>query len=167
MRLTKNSKNLMLYLTKHKFFNHTIKSKKTDTILTQLYNDILESYKFLMSLKQSKGNYYNVSTKKIVSSTQIIRPKNFNAHSFPEVVRKHIDEFSIYEINYSFSLFERNIKIFFTVEEDNIDLKIDTFNKYVDTIVMWLYIINQYASKQCATQISIYFYFMIINTLIV
>ena len=57
MRLTKNSKNLMLYLTKHKFLNHTIKSKKTDTILTQLYNDILESYNFLMSLKQSKGNY--------------------------------------------------------------------------------------------------------------
>jgi hypothetical protein len=159
MRLTKNSKNLMLYLTKHKFLNHTIKSKKTDTILTQLYNDILESYNFLMSLKQSKGNYYNVSTKKIISSTQIIRPKNFNANSFPEVVRKHIDEFSIYEINYSFSLFERNIKIFFTIEEDNNDLKIDTFNKYVDTIIMWLYIINQYASKQCASQISIYFYF--------
>jgi hypothetical protein len=159
MRLTKNSKNLMLYLTKHKFFNHTTKSKKTDTILIQLYNDILESYNFLISLKQTKGNYYNVSTKKLISSTQIVKPKIFNANSFPEMVRTHIDEFSIYEINYSFSLFDRNIKIFFTVEEDNIELKIDTFNKYVDIIVMWLYIINQYASKQCATHISIYFYF--------
>uniref|UniRef100_A0A6C0ICX4 Uncharacterized protein n=1 Tax=viral metagenome TaxID=1070528 RepID=A0A6C0ICX4_9ZZZZ len=159
MRLTKNSKNLMLYLTKHKFFNHTTKSKKTDTILIQLYNDILESYNFLVSLKQTKGNYYNVSTKKLISSTQIVKPKIFNANSFPEMVRTHIDEFSIYEINYSFSLFDRNIKIFFTVEEDNIELKIDTFNKYVDIIVMWLYIINQYASKQCATHISIYFYF--------
>ena len=159
MKFTKNSKNLMLYLTKHNFLNHTIKSKKTDTILTQLYNDILESYKFLLSLKHTKGNYYNVSTKKIVSSTQIVKPNNFNANSFPELVRKHIDEFSIYEINYSFSLFDRNIKIFFTVEEDNIDLKIDSFNKYVDTIVMWLYVINQYASKQCATNLSIYFYF--------
>jgi len=159
MRLTKNSKNLMLYLTKHKFFNHTIKSKKTDSILIQLFNDILESYKFLVSLKQSKDNYYNVSTKKLITSTQIVKPQNFNANSFPEIIRRHIDEFSIYEINYSFSLFDRNIKIFFTVEEDNIELKIDTLNKYVDTIVMWLYIINQYASKQCATNISIYFYF--------
>jgi len=159
MKLTKNSKNLMLYLTKDKFFNHTIKTKKTDSILTQLYNDILESYNFLVSLKRTKGNYYNVSTKKIISSSQIIRPKNFSTYSFPEVVRKHIDEFSIYEINYSFSLFERDIKIFFTVEQDNNNLKIDTFNKYVDTIVMWLYIINQYASKQCASHIAIYFYF--------
>jgi hypothetical protein len=94
-----------------------------------------------------------------MTSIQIVKPQNFNANSFPEIIRTHIDEFSIYEINYSFSLFDRNIKIFFTVEEDNIELKIDTFNKYVDTIVMWLYIINQYASKQCATNISIYFYF--------
>jgi hypothetical protein len=159
MKLTKNSKNLMLYLTKHKFFNHTIKSKKTDNILIQLYTDILESYNFLVSLKQSKGNYYNVSTKKLINSTQIVKPKNFNANSFPEIVRIHIDKFSIYELNYSFSLFDRNIKIFFTVEEDNIEFKIDTFNKYVDTIVMWLYIINQYASKQCVNDISIYFYF--------
>ena len=69
-------------------------------------------FKYLNSLKQ-KGNYYNLSIKKIVSASQILRPKNFNANSFPELVRKHIDELTMSEITYHFSLFGRNIKIHF------------------------------------------------------
>jgi hypothetical protein len=47
----------------------------------------------------------------------------------------------------------------FIVEEGNIELKLETFNSYVDAIIMWLYILNQYASKQCANSLVIYLYF--------
>lgn len=163
MKITKDSKNLMLYLTKYNHFNPIKKTKKTDNIIIQLYKDILESYHFLESLKQTKKKYYTIKTKKIISSTQIIKPKNFSTHSFPELVRKQIDEFAVYEICYSFSLFERNIQIYFTIEQDDIHINLETYNKYVDTIIMWLYILNQYSSKKCANNLCIYFYFTSLN----
>jgi hypothetical protein len=148
----------MLFFTKNNHINKVNQTRRTDDIITELYNDIYSAYKYLNNLKQ-KGKYYNISTKKISNAHQISKPQNFNYNSFPEVIRKHINESTISEITYSFSLYGRNIKLYFVIEEDNIELKIDVFNKYVDNIIMWLYILNQYASKQCANTLAVYFYF--------
>lgn len=160
MRITKKSILLMSFFTKNKYINHVEQTARTDNILSQLYDDILKSHNYLLNLKQTRGsNFYNITTKKIHSSTQITRPKNFNSNSFPEEVRKHIDELSITELCYSFSLFNRNIKLFFITEEDNVELKLDVYNKHVDAVIMWLFILNEYASKQCASNLVVYFYF--------
>ena len=160
MKISKNSKLLMSFFTKNKYINHIEQTNKTNQILTQLYDDILNAYNYLVNLKQTKGvNFYNVTIKKIYSSTQITRPKNFNSNSFPLEIRNHIDELSVTELCYKFSLFNRNIKLFFITEEDNIELKIAEYNKHVDSIIMWLYILNEYASKQCSSSLVIYFYF--------
>jgi hypothetical protein len=89
----------------------------------------------------------------------ITKPKNFNYKSFPQVIRDHIDELSLSEITYHFSLFNRDCKVTFIVEDPNVELKIKTYNKFIDSIVMWLYILNLYSSKHCANSIVIYFYF--------
>jgi len=159
MKLSKKSKQLMSFFNKNDIVQPINQTIKTDSMIQELYNDILEAYKFVESLNQKKAKYYNVITKKIESSSQITKPNNFNFNSFPETVRKHIDESAMTEISYSFSLFNRNIKIYFIVEEDHIELKLDTYNKHVDYIVMWLYILNQYASKQCSQSLTLYFYF--------
>jgi len=165
MRISNKSKLLMTFFTKNKYMEHIVQTKKTDTILTELYYEILDAYHFIQNikLKGTKGiksnSFYNVTIKKINHAYQISKPKNFNANSFPKEIRSHIDEASVTEISYTFSLFDRNIKLIFTTEEDNVDLKIDTYNNYVDTIIMWLYILNEYASKQCANTLIIYFYF--------
>jgi len=159
MKITNNSKKLILFFTKHNNFDFVHNTKKTNTIIRELYKDILESYKYVLQLKHQKGHYYNVTTKKIVTSGQIIKPQSFNSKSFPEIIRKHIDELSMSEICYTFSLFDRNIKVYFIVEEDDIELRIDVFNKYLDNIVMWLYILNKYSSRQCSHSLIIYFYF--------
>ena len=158
MKLSKNSKQLMLFFTKNKHINNVKQSKHTDIILSELYNDILNSYKYLNNLKQ-KGQYYTITTKKVLTATQISKPQNFNSNSFPELVRKHIDELTMSEITYHFSLYGRNIKVHFIVEDDNVELEIETYNKHVDSIIMWLYILNQYASKQCANSLVVYLYF--------
>ena len=158
MKLSKKSKELMLFFTKNNHINKVNQTKRTDDIITELHNDIYNAYKYLINMKQ-KGKYYNISTKKISNAYQISKPQNFNYNSFPEVIRKHINESTISEITYNFSLYGRNIKLYFIVEQDNIELKIDVFNKYVDNIIMWLYILNQYASKQCANTLAVYFYF--------
>jgi hypothetical protein len=148
----------MLFFTKNSHINKVTQTKRTDSIIMDLYKDIYNAYKYLNNLKQ-KGNYYNITTKKILAASEISKPNNFNSNSFPEIIRKHIDELTMYEIVYNFSLYGRIIKLYFIVEEDNIELKLDEFNKYVDNIIMWLYILNQYASKQCANTLAVYFYF--------
>jgi hypothetical protein len=158
MKLSKKSKELMLFFTKNNHINKVKQTKHTDSILIELYNDINNAYKYLNNLKKN-GHYFNITTKKIVTVSEISKPKNFNYNSFPEMIRKHIDELTMSEITYNFSLYGRNIKLYFIVEEDNIELKLDMYNKYVDNIIMWLYILNQYASKQCANSLIVYFYF--------
>lgn len=160
MKLSKKSKLLMSFFTKSKYINHIKQTHRTDSILTRLYHDILNAYNYLLKLKQLRGaNFYNVTTKKIHSSAQIIRPKNFSTQSFPEEIRNHIDELSLTELCYNFSLFNRNIKLYFVIEEGDIELKLGDYNKHVDSIIMWLYILNEYASKQCASNLVVYFYF--------
>jgi hypothetical protein len=94
-----------------------------------------------------------------LTATQITKPKNFNSKSFPEIVRNHINEVMMSEICYSFSLYDRNVNVYFIVENDNIALEIEQYNKYMETVASWLYILNIYASKECSTTLNIYFYF--------
>lgn len=160
MRITNKSKLLITFFTKNKYIEHINQTKKTNSILTELYYELLDAYHFVENIKKNKGNsFYNITIKKINSTYEITRPKKFNANSFPKEVRIHIDEYCVSEISYTFSLFNREIKLFFITEDNNIELEINTYNNYVDTIIMWLYILNEYASKQCANKLIIYFYF--------
>ena len=149
----------MLFFTKNKHINQVVQSKKTNSILKELYNDIFEAYKYLMHLKQKTTSYFTFNIKKLINASQITKPQNFNSKSFPDIVRKHIDHLAMSELIYTFSLFGRSIKIIFIVEDANVELKLDTYHKYVDTMIMWLYILNQYASKTCSNTLVVYLYF--------
>ena len=143
MKLSKNSKLLMSFFMKNNCINHISQTKNTDEITTQLYNEIIDSYNYLIDLKRiKKDNFYNISIKKISNISQISRPKNFNSNSFPEDVRNHIDQLSLSEISYTFSLFDRKITLHFIVEELEVEHKMDIYNRYVDIIIMWFYILN-------------------------
>jgi hypothetical protein len=133
MKLSKKSKELMLFFTKNNHINKVVQTRKTNDIILELYKDIYNAYKYLNNLKQ-KGNYYNITTKKIVSASQISKPQNFNSNSFPDIIRKHIDELSMSEIIYSFSLYDRNIKLYFIVEEDNIVYDLTTEDDHSYTV---------------------------------
>ena len=153
MNLSKQSKNLILFFTKNKQVNNIQQTHKTKKILTELYKEILEAYNFI-----NKRNIYNYTIKKIQSATQIVKPQNFNSKSFPEIVRNHIDENMMAEICYTFSLYERSVKVYFITENDDIEVNIKLYNKYVEAIAIWLYILNIYSSKECARKINIFIY---------
>jgi len=158
MKLSKNSKQLMLFFTQNKHINNVKQTKQTDNILEEIYHEIINAYNYLNKLKQS-GIYFTVTTKKILSAIQISKPQIFNSNSFPELVRNYIDELTMSEITYNFSLYGIKIKIHFIVEEDNVELNLDTYNKHVDSMIMWLHILNQYASRQCVNSLVVYLYF--------
>jgi hypothetical protein len=155
MKLSKNSQKLMSFFTKNNHINKINQTKRTDTIIIELYYDILEAYKNLLTLKQ-KDKYYNVSMKKITNTSQITRPHSFNEESLPKLVRANINKLSMTEITYTFSLYGRSIKVIFILEQEP---KVETFNSYIDYIIIWLHILNKYASNQCANTLVIYFYF--------
>ena len=159
MKLSDKSRKLMLFFTKNKHINQIQQTNKTINIIKELYNEILSSYKFLMQLKQKNKAYFTFTIKKLVNASQITRPQNFNSKSFPDLVRNHIDNLSMSELTYTFSLFGRSIKIHFVVEDQNVELKLDTYHRYVDTIIMWLYILNEYGSKTCSNTLIVYLYF--------
>jgi hypothetical protein len=156
MKLTYQSKKFLSFFTKNKHIQHIKHNSATNHILKKLYYDILNAYKYVNYIKD---DIYNYDIKKIHTSLDITKPKNFNYNSFPEVIRENIDELSLSEIIYTFSLFNRDCKVVFIVEDANVELKIKKYNSYINSIVMWLYILNLYSSKQCANSIVIYFYF--------
>jgi len=159
MKLTSQSKKLMSFFVNNDIQKSTKINDTTKEILTKLYNDILDAYNFIKKIKkQNNNNFYAIQISKIISSKQILKPKKFNNASFPEVVRKHIDEMSMAQLSYDFSLFDKKITIHFIVENGNADEYFHYYNKYIDSIIMWLYILNKYSSPLCSKSLVIYFY---------
>jgi hypothetical protein len=157
MKLTKKSKLLMSFFLNNNYIHHTKQTPKTEKILYELYEELTKATNFLNHLKKTTGlSFYNVNIKNITNISQIPKPKNFNSNSFPDKIRQHIDAETILEISYTFSLFNRNIKFIFVVEDDK-DIK--QYNKYVDTMITWLYILNEYASQACSKTFTVYLYF--------
>ena len=108
MNISKNSKKLMMFFKNKNHINKIKQTKRTDEIISDLYYDILEAYKHLLSLKQT-GNYYNVKTKRITNAKEITKPQIFSEYNFPELIVMNINKFSVYEIIYTFSLFHLDI----------------------------------------------------------
>jgi hypothetical protein len=152
MKLSKKSRELMLFFSKNKHLNYDKQTNKTNILLRELYNNINEAYNYAKSVN------YRTSIKRIKTSSQIIKPLNFSAKSFPEIIIKHIDESMVTEITFSFSLHNRNIKVHFVIENGNND-DIALYNRYMESITMWLYILNIYSSRECVNTLSVYFYF--------
>ena len=158
MKLSKTSIELLSFFAKNKNVNHGKITKQTEQILLEIYGDIMASYKHLLASVKN-GAYFKRTVKKLSTPAHISYPKNFSALSFPESVRNYINELSGTELTYTFSLHGRSVTIHFIVEERVDELDISAYDKYVDTIVMWLYILNKHASKKCSHKLTLYFYF--------
>lgn len=156
--LTKNSELLMSFLIEKKCMKHRQQTKKTTTIIKSLYNELKRADKHITSVSHNP-QFYNPHITKITTISQIPKPKMFNADSFPTEIRQHINDNALYELSYTFSLIERDIRIHFIVEEANPELRIEVYNEHVRKMLIWLTIINEYASKTCSKQLTIYIYF--------
>lgn len=171
MKFTKQSQTLISFFGEKKCIKHTPQSKKTEQILTGLYHDILEAQQHIHGLKKRASktmtslgvsnyeNFYHLKINKIQSISQIPTPKMFPSDSFPKEVREHINDHVNNHLSYHFSLFGRSIKIEFGVEDAEPELHVDKYNSYVDLMLMWMYILNQYASSSCSKEITVYLYF--------
>jgi len=164
MKLTKISKLLMSFFIKNRCINHSSPSKKTNSILLKLYNELKNANTFLEKKKRDGGNsLYKVNVTKITSALHIPKPLQFNAHSFPIEIRKQIDNSVSYVLSYTFSLDDREIVVNFLVEDYNADLLIGLYNEYIEKVFAWLFIINEYSSKKCSKKLTIFIYMTSLN----
>ena len=130
----------------------------TKKIILELYDEILEGYHYLINLKKKNGSGYRYNLKKIKSVNEIPRPVSFSKNSFPAEIMEYINTHSLYELSYTFSLFERNIRIIFILENKD-TLDIESFHKRIDIIIIWLYIATKHSTKKCAETMNVFVYF--------
>ena len=159
MKLTKESNKLMSFFIRHNCLIPIKQTKKTDTIFIKLYHKIKEGVSYIDSIKSNLGtNFYKLQIININNINQIPRPITFPPNSFPNSVRRHIDEYGLSVLTYSFNLFERKINIFFLTESEDPQKLAPDYNKYVDYMLVWLYMVNEYSSKSCVDELKIYIY---------
>jgi hypothetical protein len=55
-------------------------------------------------------------------------------------------------------MFGRKINILFLTEDEDPETLVVDYNKYVDYMLVWLYMVNEYSSKSCVDELKIYIY---------
>jgi len=159
MSLSKNSKLLMSFLIDKKCISKK-QTTKTKHILKSLYEEVKLADEYISSLisKEGPAKFFKLHISKISNVSQIPKPKMFNADSFPTEIRTHIDETAMCDLSYTFSLLDREIKVHLIVEESNPELHLEVYNECVRKMLIWLTLINDYASKICSKKLTIYVY---------
>jgi len=159
MKITKESNKLMSFFVENNCTLPLKQTIKTDIILKRLYNDIKSGFSYINDIKTKMGDsFYKLKVEHITNISQIPKPNTFPPNAFPSEVRKHIDEYIIGLLKYSFNLFDRNISIIFLTEDGNVENLIEQYNNYVNNMLVWLYIVDIYSSKKCASQLKIFIY---------
>jgi hypothetical protein len=159
MKITKESNKLMSFFVEHNCLLPLKQTSKTDTILKKLYNDIKSGVSYVSEIKSKMGDsFYKLKVDHITNIGQIPKPSTFPPNAFPPEVRRHIDENSIGLLKYNFNLFDRNINIIFLTEDGCVENLIEEYNNYVTNMLVWLYIVDIYSSKKCASQLKIFVY---------
>jgi hypothetical protein len=146
MKITKQSHILMSFFANNNCINnikHFKQNKTTNNILKTLFLELKNGFSHIQSVKeQLKDRFYKLKIKNIQNINQIPKPTTFPVNGFPANIRKRIEDFSLNSLTFSFQLFNRSITIIFLVEDNNPELHLDTYTKYVDCMLVWLYIIN-------------------------
>ncbi len=165
MKLTKISQSLMNFFNSNK--DQCIKpiklTKNTESILGQLYDDIVDAHTSLQEVKKTvksrNTTFYQMRLTRITNASQIVKPSTFMSHYFPANIRAHIDKHAMFTITYTFTIFDKNITVVFTVEEDDIDALLPIYNKYIEHIYLWIHVLKTYAAPTCSQTLTIYLYF--------
>lgn len=160
MKLTYDSKKYIdFFVNNHNNIPHVKIPHKCIPVIKILFNDIVNAYRLIQYQKKHHNIFSNIEINYLETIKQIPKPKTFNSNSFTREVLTHIDEYSSIEISYTFSLYGRNIKVYFILEEEEKSLEYRRFNKYVEVISIWLSILIKYSNKKCSQSLTIYIYF--------
>jgi len=159
MKITPDSHKLMSFFAHHNCLQHSKQNQTTNNLFKKMFQEMDAAVKAINKIKaELADNFYKLKIEKIHFVKQIPKPSTFAVDVFPKIVRKHIDEHSLFSLTYLFHLFGRPITIIFLIEVANPEQHIQAYNKYVDNMLVWLHIVNKYASKSCVKNLTVFIY---------
>lgn len=159
MKLTSVSENIISFVNNFNILekSSTKLNNNTTHIFTHLYEIILESYKSFLKMKAS--NLINCKITKYNKSMQVKKPVIFGESDFPLDILNIINTTSSCELCYSFTVLNKNIIIYFIINETYDKIKKEKYDSYAEIIITWLFIAIKYAQKECSDNYTIYLYF--------
>lgn len=153
MNLTNQSKDLIKFFSNDSCSFPTPNEERVNPMFMQLYNDIKNGVQYVSKMKKKPV----IEDEEINIVSQIPYPDIFSASSFPSKIREHINSTSNYKIVYQTKDFGRSVMFNFILEgETSID--INEYIEYANRMMVWFYILNEYAAIKCSKHLKVYFY---------
>lgn len=136
--------------------NNSINNKKTDKILSDLYDSMVESDEYVS--KKTRGTCFNYTTTKIHLIRQIPKPSMYDSHFFPKHIQQFVEDNATYSLQFTCKIKNRLINIYVVLTEEMKPQEIVVLHKQIHMMYMWLYILDEYSSKKCSKTVSVYIY---------
>ena len=124
--------------------------------LKQLYENFIKAHTYVDALE--KKDFFDYKVTKINMVSQIPKPEIIDSYYFPHKIQKYIDDNASYVLHYSTTIKERDVNLYFTIFDDLSAREIQSLNKCVYMIYMWVFIANIYAKKSCSKTFTLYAY---------
>ena len=161
MKLTKSSELLLAFFKNRKCIPVVSCNNTSKKIFRSLYSDICDADRYIQSLKNgNNNNHYKRSIRTIKSRNDLPAFNNFPRDVFTKEVQHHIDVNMKMILKYSLQMFNRKINIHFIIEKNDLhENNMEKYDKCVNSILMWSYILNKYSSIHCSKDWNIYLYF--------
>jgi hypothetical protein len=154
MKFTKESLNINSFFINNDCISTKKMTKKTSQLLLHLYNQIKDGVSYV-----NQNVVIKPQIKEISNSRQIPRPTTFPSDAINISIRNHINKHIINSISYSFDLFaERKVRFIFCLECEVTNKVIKQYNNYAKHLLVWIHIIDHYASKSCSRDFTAYIY---------
>jgi len=131
------------------------KSKEYNNILKILYNDIYTAYINPRKTSCKKSNLNKITIKEVSKKPEMY---NSNTRFFPLEIKKYINENEKYQLIYNCKVGGRDIRIYFTLFNEDDLLELDKYTECANMMYMWLDICASYSMKHCANTLDIYIY---------
>ena len=135
---------------------------KSSDILQSLFDKIIDGFEIIRNFKTNIGCQLQIH--KYIKNMP--KPDTFSSNNFPSTVVNHIDKEILSCLEYKCNLFEKEITILFYLENEDAKKYVKIYNNYVDYMLVWLFVANQYASRKCAKTLKIFIYHTSLNKMI-
>ena len=149
MKLCDDSKKIIQFVKKT-----GLSVKKKNINMKELFEDIKEAFEYVTYTDL----YVNKSMEKILNISQASSATSIDSigqGSIHRNVRKKIMDSLLFTVKYTFKMFGRLFNIMFNIC-DIVD--IDKTDIMLESIIMWLYVVNLYSPPKCSKKIDIYIF---------
>ena len=162
MNFSANSEKYMKHLLEQFEKSNTKKTprlqKKTDDYLSNIYADILESYKYIETTK-NRSTRITFKLSKIRIPEQIPKGNLFDSSFVPYTIKRYIEQHAVFHLTYNCKLEELPVTINFVLLSESEFLKPEKYENYVERILVWLKMCKQYSVNGCTSKtLDLYFY---------